>query len=74
MHTRPVDKFINLTDPLVFPVGNNVIALKVRAFMLLSDTHSLRCLDELSKGKRKVATKYRPYSSEVLSRADNRPF
>ncbi len=37
-HTRPVDKFITLTEPLEFPVGNNVMALNVLAFMLLSDT------------------------------------
>ncbi len=38
VHTRPVDKFITLIDPLVFPVGNSVIALKVLDFILLSIT------------------------------------
>ena len=38
MNTRPVDKFMTLTEPLVFPVGSNAMALNVLAFMLLFDT------------------------------------
>ncbi len=38
VHTRPVNRFIILIDPLELPVGNSVIALKVLDFMLLSIT------------------------------------
>ena len=43
VHTRPVDKFIILIDPLLLPVGNSVIALKVLGFIELSITPCAAC-------------------------------